>query len=91
MRRKLTPTFLSLFVLLLLPLAAIAQSERGAIVGLVTDSTGSLVPGATVTITNLGNKTTQTLTTNGEGRYEAPFLIPANIRSPLLRPGSVRP
>lgn len=77
MRRNLTLTFLSLFVLLLLPLAVIAQSERGAIVGLVTDSSGSLVPGATVTITNLGNKTTQTLTTNGEGRYEAPFLIPA--------------
>lgn len=76
MRRNLSRTFFSLF-LLLLPLAVFGQSERGAIIGLITDSTGSLVPGASVTITNLGNKTSQTLTTNGEGRYEAPFLIPA--------------
>lgn len=87
MRRNLSPTFFSLFLLLLLPLAVFAQSERGAIIGLITDSTGSLVPGANVTITNLGNKTSQTLTTNGEGRYEAPFLIPATYEVSATAPG----
>jgi hypothetical protein len=77
MRRTTAITFLAIFALLLLSSFSFAQSERGTIVGLVTDSSGALVPGATVTITNLGNKTSQTLTTNGEGRYEAPFLIPA--------------
>ena len=43
MRRNLSRTFFSLF-LLLLPLAVFGQSERGAIIGLITDSTGSLVP-----------------------------------------------
>lgn len=76
MRRELSRTFF-FFLLLLQPLAVFGQSERGTIVGQVSDSAGSLVPGATVTITNLGNKTTQTLTTNDEGRYEVPFLIPA--------------
>ncbi len=87
MRRNITPTFFSLFLLLLLPLAMFGQSERGAIIGLITDSTGSLVPGASVTITNLGNKTSQTLTTNGEGRYEAPFLIPATYEVSATAPG----
>jgi hypothetical protein len=59
------------------PALLFGQSEKGAILGIVTDSTGASVPGAAVTITNLGNKTSQTLTTNDEGRYEAPFLNPA--------------
>lgn len=77
MRRTTAITFLGLFLFLLMPFAAFAQTEKGAVVGIVTDSTGAVVPGATVTITNLGNKTVQTLTTNGEGVYEAPFLPPA--------------
>ncbi len=76
MRRSLAGTFLSFF-LLLLPMAAFAQTERGAIVGVVTDGTGAVVPGATVTITNLGTHSSQTLTTNSQGLYEAPFLVPA--------------
>src|SRR5687767_6584957 len=87
MRRSLVNTFFSLLVLLFLQMAVVAQSERGAIVGLVTDSTGALVPGASVTITNLGNKTSQTLTTNDEGRYEAPFLIPATYEVSATAPG----
>lgn len=76
MRRTSTITFF-LFLFLLMPIAAFAQTERGAIVGVVTDSAGAVVPGATVTVTNLGNKTVQTVTTNGEGVYEVPFLVPA--------------
>ncbi|HEV8367309.1 MAG TPA: TonB-dependent receptor [Pyrinomonadaceae bacterium] len=64
-------------LILLSPVLLFGQSEKGAILGVVTDPNGAAVPGATVTITNLTNKTSQTLTTNGEGRYEAPFLNPA--------------
>ncbi len=77
MRRTIGFALSCLFLSLVLPFAVMAQTERGAIVGIVTDATGAVVPGATVTITNLGNKTAQTLTTNGEGIYEAPFLPPA--------------
>jgi hypothetical protein len=54
-----------------------AQTEKGAILGVVTDGTGAVVKGATVTITNLATKTSQTFITNDEGLYEAPFLSPA--------------
>src|SRR5689334_23214896 len=80
MRRNIAFALSLLFLSIVLPFAVIAQTERGAIVGIVTDSTRAVVPGATVTITNLGNNTVQTLTTNGEGVYEAPFLPPATYK-----------
>ena len=58
--------------------AAFGQTERGTIVGTVTDENGSAVPNATVTVTNLGNRTSHTLTTNSEGGYSAPFLTPGS-------------
>lgn len=57
---------------------ALGQTEKGSIVGTVADEAGSAVPNATVTITNLGNKTSQTFTTNNEGIYNVPFLTPGN-------------
>ncbi|CAN5837298.1 hypothetical protein BH18ACI4_BH18ACI4_26200 [soil metagenome] len=87
MRRSLAATFLSSFLLLLMPLVLLAQTERGAITGVVTDSTGAVVPGATVTITNLANKTGQTLTTNEQGLYEAPFMLPATYKVTASAPG----
>ena len=55
MRKTIAIKFLSSFLLLLAPLVVFAQTERGALVGVVTDSTGAVVPGADVTIVNLGN------------------------------------
>ena len=65
-------------VLLLLPLAALparAQETRGNISGTVQDPTG-VVPGATITITNVDTGQAQRLTTNGRGYFEAPLLNP---------------
>lgn len=50
-----------------------AQETRGNINGTVQDSSG-VVPGATVTITNVDTGQTQTLVTNGTGYFEAPLL-----------------
>lgn len=76
-KRRLTVSSLAILLVMFSPALLFGQSEKGAILGIVTDSTGAAVPGASVTITNLATKTTQTFTTNGEGRYEAPFLNPA--------------
>lgn len=65
-----------ILVILFLPSLIIGQTEKGSIVGVVTDPNGSAVSNATVTITDLGTKTTQTFTTNSEGIYNAPFLNP---------------
>src|SRR6185437_15823742 len=69
--RRMGPAFFlvccSIFVLF-------AQSERGTITGAVSDSSGAVVPGATVTITNTATNTATTLTTNQTGSYTAPSL-----------------
>jgi hypothetical protein len=54
---------------------AAAQDFRGQILGTVTDSQGGLLPGATVTVTNLGTNVTTTATTDARGQYRVPYLI----------------
>ena len=76
-KRSMKVSLLAILLVLISPALLFGQSEKGAITGIVTDPTGAAVPGATVTITNLGTKTDQTVTSNDEGRYEVPFLNPA--------------
>jgi hypothetical protein len=56
-------------------LPAATQDFRGSILGTITDSQGGVLPGATVTITNLGTNVAQRVTTDGEGRYRVGYLI----------------
>jgi hypothetical protein len=60
---------LSFFVVLSSPL--LAQKDAGAIVGLVRDSSGAVVAGAKVTVTDADRGTALTLTTNAAGEYVA--------------------
>src|SRR5208282_3998044 len=51
-------------------LPAWAQStSTGSVAGSVTDPTGAVVSGATVTLTDIGTNTARTATTNASGRY----------------------
>jgi outer membrane receptor protein involved in Fe transport len=60
--------------ILMLPAAAAAQTVTGTIQGTITDTTGSAVPGATVTIQNLETNTTREAISSDQGLYSAPFL-----------------
>lgn len=62
---------------ILLSLAIIGQTNKGGITGTVTDPKGLAVPGATVTITNVGTNTSIVLTTSGSGSFTAAALDPA--------------
>ncbi|MDX2151818.1 MAG: carboxypeptidase regulatory-like domain-containing protein [Bryobacteraceae bacterium] len=64
--------FVGLLVTALLP----GQVTTGTILGVVVDSSGSPVAGATVTITETEKNTSQTYTTDASGAYNAPFLVP---------------
>src|SRR5690242_17328313 len=69
------------FVALLLTLAlsactAYAQTETGQITGTVTDPTGAVIPGATVTVRSVDTGAERNTTTTGEGRYTVPNLNP---------------
>jgi hypothetical protein len=55
-----------------------AQAVYGSISGTVTDSSGAIVPGATVTITSIGRQTTDVVTTNESGLYVKERLLPGN-------------
>ena len=59
---------LPILLLVTLPLAR-AQSTFGSILGTVVDSTGAVVPGANVTLTNSGTAATRTTTTDAAGGY----------------------
>ena len=50
---------------------AYSQPSPGRILGVVRDSTGAPVPGATVTITNQATGAVQTVTSSADGSYSA--------------------
>jgi hypothetical protein len=54
--------------------AASAQTITGSVSGIVTDATGAVVPGATVTATNVDTGVKVTDTTNSAGIYNIRFL-----------------
>ncbi len=60
--------------------AAAGQEARGTILGRVTDSSGAVIPGASVKITNQSTGVTTSLVTNDQGNYQAPYLIPGKYR-----------
>jgi hypothetical protein len=51
-----------------------AQAVSGTILGNVRDSSGGIVPGATVTLVNTGTGLTRAVTTDASGEYTAPMI-----------------
>src|SRR4029077_20857619 len=64
-----------LAVLCLSGLLLAQRSDRGIITGIVTDSTGSSVPGATVKVRNEGTGVATALVSNDAGAYTTPPLV----------------
>ena len=66
----------ALICVALVPAAGFAQMTRGSIAGTIRDASGAVVPGASVTVTNVATNATQTIQTDAEGFYRAPALEP---------------
>ena len=60
-----------------LPLAA-QTSGNGNINGTITDQSGAAVPNVTVVVRNTDTEVSRTLTTNGDGIFQATFLLPGH-------------
>jgi hypothetical protein len=60
----------------LFPIALLAQGNFGRILGTVTDQSGAVIAGATVSIIDKDRGLARTLTTDQAGQYNAPTLIP---------------
>src|SRR5260370_5041276 len=57
-----------------------AQSFYGSIVGTVTDPSGAVVPGATVTGTNTGTNEANSIKSDATGKFNIANLLPANYK-----------
>ena len=75
-RLVIVGTWPVLFVWLALASPALAQDFRGSILGTVTDTTGAVLPGVTITVTNTETSVSQTLVTDARGAYQALYLNP---------------
>jgi outer membrane receptor protein involved in Fe transport len=79
MTRKLSSAVCAVSLVLALasfpsPVAAQSQAAGGAIEGTVTDQSGGVLPGVTVTIRNQDTGITRETTTDAHGLYRAPLL-----------------
>jgi hypothetical protein len=63
-------------IVLVFSLVVIGQTNRGGITGTVTDSNGAIVPGAKVTITNVGTNQSTTVTASNSGGFSVSSLDP---------------
>jgi outer membrane receptor protein involved in Fe transport len=69
---------ITLLVLLNITGTAFAQFEKSTISGTVTDATGAVVSGATVTLTAVGTNAARTAATNASGEYTVTNLSPGS-------------
>ena len=67
---KITRVLSLTAAVLCLAICTFAQSNTGSIVGVVQDSNGATIAGATVTVTNLGTNEQRTVQANSDGYYE---------------------
>jgi hypothetical protein len=68
--------FVGAILISLLPMLVVAQSNQGRISGQVTDQSRASIPGAKVTIENLGTHVPRVLSTNADGDYVAANIEP---------------
>jgi hypothetical protein len=72
---------------LLVTTAALAQTPTGTILGGIKDAQGAVVPGATVTATNLGTQYSRSTVTDGAGEYALRLLPVGNYMLVVNLPG----
>ncbi len=77
----------SALLTLLLLATVFAQSDRGTLTGIVSDSNGAAVPGATVTATNLSTNSSSSAVTSTEGVYTIPALPPGTYKVRVEKTG----
>lgn len=78
---------MAILVLLITPSALHAQTDTARIVGTVVDTTGAVVSGATILITNVQNGATITVTSGASGDFAASALQPGNYKAEVRAAG----
>jgi hypothetical protein len=78
---------LRLFLLIALPLLRLGAQQFGEISGTVKDSSGAVIVGANVTVTNTATQQTRTAASNESGNYVVPYLVPGTYTVRAERSG----
>jgi hypothetical protein len=72
---------------LLVGTSALAQSTFGTLLGTIQDQSGSIIPGVTVTATNMDTAATRTAMSNNSGQYELPNMQSGTYSITAEKPG----
>src|SRR5258708_803434 len=81
------PFFALFLTFMLMSSPAQAQAVYGSISGIITDASGAVVPGVTVTITSVERKTADAVTSNESGYYLKERLLPGTYEVKAELPG----
>src|SRR6266478_3048967 len=73
---RLTEVVSAIVALFVLPSFLVAQVNQARLLGTITDQSGGVIAGATVTVTDVQKNVSRTLTTDSAGEYVAPNLDP---------------
>ncbi len=84
--KKITPYVLGT-LLLVAPFLQGQNSNTGEIKGTITDTSNAVVPGATVTIMNVGTGVKTVTATNTDGIYDVPFVPTGEYTITFTKPG----
>ena len=87
MRSRLTVVLVFIAMLLASCTAAFSQTATGQFNGHVTDQNGAVVPGATVTLQDVGTSLNRNTQTNGEGLYQFPLVQPGVYKISVTQTG----
>jgi hypothetical protein len=80
-------TWMVVILICACPLVASGQETRGSIIGQVVDSSGAVVPGADVTVTNTETNVSVKDVTNSVGAYEVLYLLPGTYTLNVRKAG----
>ncbi len=84
---KLQTLLFAVVLVLATSLSLYGQSTYGTVDGTVVDSSGAVVAGAQVTLTNTGTQEKHTQTTGNEGGYKFVNVMPSEYRLDITRSG----
>jgi hypothetical protein len=80
--RQAFSVLVALLLAVMLCASAKAQTTTGAVYGTVVDTSGAVVPNASITVTNVQTGTKKTVQTNAGGDYIFLVLDPGELAQP---------